>query len=106
MAEFQDERYREVSPPQSNYAWRKSSWSFSEANCVEVACAGERVFVHDSKAVAHGGPHLKFGATEWESFIESIKGGKVVLHRISGVCTGLPLVGAALRITDAYISPG
>jgi hypothetical protein len=79
MDEFQKEECGGVSSPQSNRDWHKSSRSFNEANCVEVACAGEHVFVRDSKAVAVGGPHLKFSPTTWGSFINSIKDGGTVL---------------------------
>jgi hypothetical protein len=71
-----------ASSPQDSFAWRKSSRSFNEANCVEVACVGDHVFVRDdhvfvrdSKAVAGGGPCLKLSATAWESLIKSIKDG-------------------------------
>jgi hypothetical protein len=71
-----------ASSPQDSFAWRKSSRSFHEANCVEVACAGDHVFVRDdhvfvrdSKAVADGGPYLKLSTTAWEPFIKSIKDG-------------------------------
>ncbi|MGH3405088.1 MAG: DUF397 domain-containing protein [Streptosporangiaceae bacterium] len=64
--------------PQSSFAWRKSSRSFNEANCVEVARTGEYVLVRDSKAVADSGPHLKFSATTaWEPFIKLIKDGEI-----------------------------
>ena len=74
MDDLQKEGRRGASSPQSNCDWRKSSRSFAEGNCVEVACAGERVFVRDSKAVAYGDPHLKVSAKTWESFVKSIKG--------------------------------
>ena len=79
MDEFQEEGRGGASLPQGSFSWRKSSRSFHEANCVEVAvaCAGELVFVRDSKAVADGGgPYLKFSATAWEPFIKSIKDGE------------------------------
>jgi hypothetical protein len=64
-----------ASSPRDSFGWRKSSWSFHEANCVEVACVGDHVFVRDSKAVADGGPYLELSATAWEPFIKSIKDG-------------------------------
>ena len=68
-----------ASSPQDSFAWRKSSRSFHEANCVEVACVGDHVFVRDSKAVADGGPYLKLSTTAWEPFIKSIKDGETGL---------------------------
>jgi Domain of unknown function (DUF397) len=62
-----------------NYDWRKSSRSFSEGNCIEVAYAADGVFVRDSKAVADRGPHLKVSATTWKSFIKSVKEGRTDL---------------------------
>jgi hypothetical protein len=79
MDKFQEEGHGAASPPLDSFGWRKSSWSYHEANCVEVAvaCAGERVFVRDSKAVANGGSYLTFSATEWEPFIKAIKDGRM-----------------------------
>lgn len=48
--------------------WRKSSFSSSEANCVEVAwLAQPRTAVRDSKNTA--GPVLTFPATTWRTFV-------------------------------------
>jgi hypothetical protein len=53
-------------------AWIKSSYSGSEANCVEVA-HGEPgiVAVRDSKDP--DGPVLRFGAAEWTAFTSGVK---------------------------------
>ena len=54
--------------------WRKSSASSSNANCVEVrkSLAGT-VQVRDSKD--RSGPHLAFGAKDWNAFVKGIKEG-------------------------------
>jgi hypothetical protein len=59
--------------------WRKSSYSNSSANCVEVAIAapgtGATVAVRDSKQ--HGsGPVLEFPAEVWHRFIAGTKAGE------------------------------
>jgi uncharacterized protein DUF397 len=80
MDQFQEQGHGAALPPLETFGWRKSSWSYHEANCVEVAIAraGGHVFVRDSKAVADGGLyHLKFSATAWEPFIKSIKDGRM-----------------------------
>ena len=54
--------------------WRKSSYSGSGNNCVEVAeVAGARA-VRDSKNPDGG--HLIFGASAWEAFITDVKRGR------------------------------
>jgi hypothetical protein len=60
----------------ANAAWRKSSWSASNGNCVEVAALrDDLVGVRDSKEVGEG-PLLVFDGAAWGSFIESIKSGQ------------------------------
>jgi hypothetical protein len=76
---FQKEGHEGASSPQSNCDWHKSSRSYTEGNCVEVAYTCGHVLVRDSKAVIDGGPHLQFSTTSWESFINSIKVGKTAL---------------------------
>jgi hypothetical protein len=67
--------------------WRKSSYSTSSANCVEVAfarrtgsatdeprIASQLVGVRDSKQ--HGrGPVLEFSAAAWNTFLDTTKAG-------------------------------
>ncbi|HEV2782317.1 MAG TPA: DUF397 domain-containing protein [Actinophytocola sp.] len=48
-------------------SWRKSSFSGTQGNCVEVAQAPARVLVRDSKNIS--GPTLTFSAAEWRDFL-------------------------------------
>lgn len=58
--------------PESASAFRKSSYSGQEGNCVEVAdIADGGHVVRDSKVP--GGPQLVFGASTWNSFVEVLK---------------------------------
>ena len=55
--------------------WRKSSWSASNGQCVEVAVLRQDlVGVRDSKELGQG-PALVFDGVAWMSFIESVKRG-------------------------------
>lgn len=47
--------------------WRKSSYSASTSNCVEV---GRGVGIRDSKAPA---AHLPFSADAWSAFLRTVK---------------------------------
>ncbi len=60
----------------SGATWRKASRSSDQGNCVEVAddLAGV-VGVRDSKDVA--GPALLFGASQWRSFVETLKANRL-----------------------------
>ena len=53
-------------------AWRKSSYSGSEANCVEVANAAGLVKVRDTKD--RQGPALTVSTAAWRRFTTGIKG--------------------------------
>ena len=56
-------------------AWRKSSYSACNGNCVEVAELHPDVIgVRDTKDAGRG-PVLVFEATAWQSFLESVKNG-------------------------------
>ncbi len=60
-----------IPPP---LAWRKSSLSAQQDNCVEVAALpGGGYAVRDSKDPS--GPMLHFARSEWQSFIDTIKMG-------------------------------
>ncbi|SFL06675.1 protein of unknown function [Streptosporangium canum] len=63
-----------MNPTQPRLTWRKSSYSGSGDNCVEVAAlpGGGRA-VRDSKDV--GGPVLTFAPDEWRAFIRGVKDG-------------------------------
>jgi Domain of unknown function (DUF397) len=52
--------------------WRKSSYSMSNGQCVEVACLPDgHVAVRDSKAPQ--GPVLRFTPDAWTAFLEEIR---------------------------------
>jgi len=50
--------------------WVKSSYSGSQANCVEVAVR-DRVLVRDTKD--RGGPALRFTPAAWHRFADQMK---------------------------------
>ncbi|MGV9763587.1 DUF397 domain-containing protein [Micromonospora tulbaghiae] len=52
-------------------AWRKSSRSGSNGQCVEVRDRGVQVDVRDSKAPAAG--MLSFEPAAWDAFVSGIK---------------------------------
>ena len=52
--------------------WRKSSYSFSNGQCTEVATSGGGVLVRDSKQVG-AGPVLRFPAADWTAFLGAVK---------------------------------
>jgi hypothetical protein len=51
--------------------WRKSTYSFSNGNCVEVAGAGTRIAVRDSQD--QDGPQLAFAPEQWAAFAAAVK---------------------------------
>jgi hypothetical protein len=53
-------------------AWRKSSYSGSQANCVQVGSAADLVKVRDTKD--HQGSTLTVSADAWRKFTTAIKG--------------------------------
>jgi hypothetical protein len=61
--------------PSSASCWVKSSLSFSNGNCVEVASlpAGE-IGVRNSRDA--GGPVLRFTPDEWHAFLGGVRNGE------------------------------
>jgi Domain of unknown function (DUF397) len=57
--------------------WRKSSYSGTGANCVEVRTDTSTVAVRDSKDVA--GPELAFTGQAWSAFVAAVKRGELSL---------------------------
>jgi hypothetical protein len=54
--------------------WRKSTYSASGSNCVELATAGPDVLLRDSKHPDQG--HLTFTRTELAAFIDAATAGE------------------------------
>lgn len=57
----------------TNAAWRKSSLSGGNGDCVEVAALGNVVAVRDSKHPE--GPKLIFTRATWSAFVTDLKNG-------------------------------
>jgi Domain of unknown function (DUF397) len=58
-----------------HYEWRKSSYSASSGNCVEVAAnLPGMVAVRDSKDP--DGPKLIFAPAEWDAFTVGVRAGE------------------------------
>jgi hypothetical protein len=60
-----------LAPELGNIAWRKSSYSGEQGDCVEVADLTDTTAVRDSKA-PHG-PALTFPEAAWATFIADVK---------------------------------
>ena len=59
----------------SGTLWIKSSLSFSNGNCVEVASLpNNEVGIRDSKDTA--GPVLRFTPDEWHAFVGGVRNGE------------------------------
>jgi hypothetical protein len=53
-------------------AWRTSSFSGANSNCVQVACAQDAVATRDSKNPT--GPRLSLSPTTWAAFVHHVSG--------------------------------
>jgi Domain of unknown function (DUF397) len=61
--------------PGSDSNWIKSSLSFSNGNCVEVASLpGAEIGIRDSKDTE--GPVLRFTPDEWHAFVGGVQNGE------------------------------
>jgi Domain of unknown function (DUF397) len=61
--------------PGSGSYWIKSSLSFANSNCVEVAgLHGGQIGVRDSKDSK--GPVLRFTSGEWDAFLGGVRNGE------------------------------
>ena len=59
----------------TDQAWRKPSYSGSQANCVEVGNAGRSVAVRDTKD--RGGLVLSLSADAWRELLTGIRDGRI-----------------------------
>ena len=53
--------------------WRKSSFSSSNGDCIEVASLSKYVGVRDSKAITGSYPYLLFPPRAWSAFVGEIR---------------------------------
>lgn len=61
----------EADPPMF---WVKSSLSYHNGNCVEIANLPQGIAMRDSKDAS--GPILRFTGTEWQAFLEGARNGE------------------------------
>jgi hypothetical protein len=59
-----------AAPIPPSIAWRKSTYSSGNGNCVEFAELVDSVAVRDTKD--RGGPVLRFTAASWRAFITEL----------------------------------
>jgi hypothetical protein len=63
-----------------NCAWRKSSRSVGDGDCIEIAIVDSSVLVRDSKD--KNGPTLAMKTDLWIALIRAMKAGEVDLHSV------------------------
>ena len=69
-------------PELGSIVWRKSRYSNSQGNCVEVATLPDgRIAIRDSKD-PHG-PALIFTKEEWDDFLKGVKAGEFDISRLA-----------------------
>ncbi|MGP4092984.1 DUF397 domain-containing protein [Nonomuraea sp. KM90] len=62
--------------------FRKSTFSYGNSNCVEVAPTDQGVAVRDSKH--QDGPVLQFTGPEWDAFLAGVRNGQFDRKRLGG----------------------
>lgn len=66
---------RPEGPSNADLSWIKSSFSYCNSNCVEVASLPEgEIGVRNSRD--SGGPVLRFTSDEWHAFIGGVRNGE------------------------------
>jgi hypothetical protein len=61
--------------PSSGFYWIKSSLSYANGNCVEVAnLPGGEIGIRNSRD--SGGPVLRFTLDEWHAFVGGVRNGE------------------------------
>lgn len=75
--------------------WRKSTFSFPNGKCVEVAGTRGAILVRDSKDAGLG-PVLRFAAPGWERFTREAREA-LARHRTSPACPAARASGRAAR---------
>jgi hypothetical protein len=58
----------------ASLAWRKAQLSTTNGSCVEVAAAGGKIALRDSKDPS--GPILVYTPAEWDAFLDGAKKGE------------------------------
>jgi hypothetical protein len=75
-ADLSERKSRMKNTGLSRVGWRKSTYSFSNGNCVEVAGTGTMIAVRDSQD--QDGPQLAFAPEQWAAFAAVVKATQTV----------------------------